>query len=240
MGQYDNFWDNYKHQANPNIHHPLSFSQTSDVNVRVSSLTLFGALVSTQAPLPEIHLLLQQPGSTSSLSTPGISTPQELSQNWRQPVRKEEEASASPGAGVEGAAEGQCWLLQLCVALITQPREEPCSDSDAGGSGAAPLEPSPVRLEALQVRLLLGCQMYKCKTIGFVRLQIVCLSDFWCVGLFQVLAHLVKGYFSLVQTSLLELGQLSTRCLTEPDPSVQLHGTKVSNISHSLLFICTA
>lgn len=163
-----------------------------DVNVRVSSLTLFGALVSTQAPLPEIHLLLQQPGSTSSLSTPGMTTPQELSQNWRQPVRREEETSASPGGGVEGAAEGQCWLLQLCVALITQPREEPCSDSDAGGSGAAPLEPSPVRLEAL-----------------------------------QVLAHLVKGYFSLVQTCLLELGQLSARCLTEPDPSVQLHGTKL-------------
>ncbi|XP_056586118.1 HEAT repeat-containing protein 6 [Triplophysa dalaica] len=163
-----------------------------DVNVRVSSLTLFGALVSTQAPLPEIHLLLHQPGSTSSHSTPGVTTPQELSQNWRQPVRREEETSASPGGGAEGAVEGQCWLLQLCVALITQPREEPCSDSDAGGSGAAALEPSPVRLEAL-----------------------------------QVLAHLVKAYFSLVQTSLLELGQLGTRCLTESDPSVQLHGTKL-------------
>nr|XP_055036304.1 HEAT repeat-containing protein 6 [Misgurnus anguillicaudatus] len=162
-----------------------------DVNVRVSSLTLFGALVSAQAPLPEIHLLLQQPGSTSTLGTPGISTPQELSQNWRQTVRREEEALSSPGGGAE-VAEGPCWLLQLCVGLVTQPREEPYSDSDAGGSGATQLEPSPVRLEAL-----------------------------------QVLAHLVKGYFSLAQTSLLELGQLSARCLTEQDPSVQLHGTKL-------------
>lgn len=61
-------------------------------------------------------------------------------------------------------------------------------------------------------------------------------SDWLCVGLFQVLAHLVKGYFSLVQTSLLELGQLSARCLTEPDPSVQLHGTKVK--AFFMLFIC--
>uniref|UniRef100_A0A672T663 HEAT repeat-containing protein 6 n=1 Tax=Sinocyclocheilus grahami TaxID=75366 RepID=A0A672T663_SINGR len=162
-----------------------------DVNVRVSSLTLFGALVSTQAPLPEIQLLLQQPGSTSALSTPGISTPQELSHNWRLPARRDGEAS-SPGGGVEGGPEGPCWLLQLCVSLVTQPREEPYSDSDAGGSSGASLEPSPIRLEAL-----------------------------------QVLAHLVKGYFSLAQTSLSELGQLSARCLKEQDPSVQLHGTKL-------------
>ncbi|KAK2873041.1 hypothetical protein Q8A67_022938 [Cirrhinus molitorella] len=162
-----------------------------DVNVRVSSLTLFGALVSTQAPLPEIQLLLQQPVSTSALSTPGISTPQELSHNWRHPARRDGEAS-SPGGGVEGGSEGPCWLLQLCMSLVTQPREEPYSDSDAGGSSGASLEPSPVRLEAL-----------------------------------QVLAHLVKGYFSLAQASLLELGQLSARCLTEQDASVQLHGAKL-------------
>uniref|UniRef100_A0A673ILG5 HEAT repeat-containing protein 6 n=1 Tax=Sinocyclocheilus rhinocerous TaxID=307959 RepID=A0A673ILG5_9TELE len=137
-----------------------------DVNVRVSSLTLFGALVSTQAPLPEIQLLLQQPGSTSALSTPGISTPQELSHNWRLLTLRDGEIS-SPGGGVEGGQEGPCLLLQLCVSLVTQPREEPYSDSDAGGSSGASLKPSPVRLEAL-----------------------------------QVLAHLVKGYFSLAQTSL--------------------------------------
>lgn len=117
----------------------------SDVNVRVSCLTLFGALVSTQAPLPEIQLLLQQPGSTSALNSPGVRTPQELSHNWRRP------GTSSPGGGVEGAPEGPCWLLQLCVSLVTQPREEAYSDSDAGGSSGASLEPSPVRLEALQV-----------------------------------------------------------------------------------------
>ncbi|XDV39080.1 hypothetical protein PO909_008371 [Leuciscus waleckii] len=157
-----------------------------DVNVRVSCLTLFGALVSTQAPLPEIQLLLQQPGSTSALNTPGVRTPQELSHNWRRP------GTSSPGGAVEGGPEGPCWLLQLCVSLVTQPREEPYSDSDAGGSSGASLEPSPVRLEAL-----------------------------------QVLAHLVKGYFSLAQASLLELGQLSARCLAEQEPSVQLHGAKL-------------
>uniref|UniRef100_A0A8C1HDI4 HEAT repeat-containing protein 6 n=1 Tax=Cyprinus carpio carpio TaxID=630221 RepID=A0A8C1HDI4_CYPCA len=173
-----------------------------DVNVRVSSLTLFGALVSTQAPLPEIQLLLQQPGSTSALSTPGISTPQELSHNWRLPTRRDGEAS-SPGGGVEGDPEGPCWMLQLCVSLVTQPREEPYSDSDAGGSSGASLEPLPIRLEAL-----------------------------------QVLAHLVKGYFSLVQTSLLELGQLSTRCLKEQEPSVQLHGTKVLDLYVFVISLC--
>ncbi|KAL0162161.1 hypothetical protein M9458_041557, partial [Cirrhinus mrigala] len=101
------------------------------VNVRVSSLTLFGALVSTQAPLPEIQLLLQQPVSTSALSTPGISTPQELSHNWRHPARRDGEAS--------GAV--------LAIAAVHEPGH---SASDAGGSSGGSLEPSPVRLEALQ------------------------------------------------------------------------------------------
>lgn len=52
----------------------------------------------------------------------------------------------------------------------------------------------------------------------------------------QVLAHLVKGYFCLAQASLLELGQLSARCLREQDPSVQLHGAKVR--LSVCLFIC--
>ncbi|XP_062868208.1 HEAT repeat-containing protein 6 [Trichomycterus rosablanca] len=151
-----------------------------DVNVRVSSLTLLGALLSAQAPLPEVQLLLQQPGS----SYPGGTTPQA---GYRD--RNANVSTSSPG--LEGTAETQCWLLQVCVALVTQPREEPCSDSDTTAS-APSLEPSPVRLEAL-----------------------------------QVLAHLVKGYFSLAQASLLELGQLSACCLREQDPSVQLHGAKL-------------
>ncbi|XP_036444533.1 HEAT repeat-containing protein 6 [Colossoma macropomum] len=164
-----------------------------DVNVRVSSLTLFGALVSAQAPLPEVQLLLQQPGPSTGPGVSGGATPQEPSLNWRQPGRRERDTNLpSLGASVEVVLEASCWLLQLCVALVTQPREEPYSDSDAAGSTGGALEPSPVRLEAL-----------------------------------QVLAHLVKGYFPLAQTSLLELAQLSARCLSEQDPSVQLHGAKL-------------
>lgn len=44
----------------------------------------------------------------------------------------------------------------------------------------------------------------------------------------QVMSHLVRGYFSLVQTCLCEVGQLSARCLGETDPSIQLHGAKVT------------
>ncbi|KAF5888966.1 HEAT repeat-containing protein 6, partial [Clarias magur] len=94
-----------------------------DVNVRVSSLTLLGAILSAQAPLPEVQLLLKQPSSTNT------------------------------SADTKGAEEGPCWLLQVCVALVTQPREDSCSDSDtpAAAATSGSLEPSPVRLEALQV-----------------------------------------------------------------------------------------
>ncbi|XP_066502758.1 HEAT repeat-containing protein 6 isoform X2 [Hoplias malabaricus] len=164
-----------------------------DVNVRVSCLTLFGALVSAQAPLPEVQLLLQQPGPGVGSGSSGVTTPQDASLSWRQTGRKERDINLpSPGAGRDGGPEISCWLLQLCVTLVTQPREETYSDSDAAGSTGGALEPSPVRLEAL-----------------------------------QVLAHLVKGYFSLAQSSLLELAQLSARCLSEQDPSVQLHGAKL-------------
>ncbi|MCI4386378.1 hypothetical protein PGIGA_G00061630 [Pangasianodon gigas] len=139
-----------------------------DVNVRVSSLTLLGAMLSSQAPLPEVQLLLKQPCSGSR------------------------ERDANTSVDVKGAEEAPCWLLQVCVALVTQPREDSCSDSDTAAGTSGSLEPSPVRLEAL-----------------------------------QVLAHLVKGYFCLAQASLLELGQLSARCLREQDPSVQLHGAKL-------------
>lgn len=44
---------------------------------------------------------------------------------------------------------------------------------------------------------------------------------------FQVLSHLVRGYFSLAQACLCEIGQVSARCLGETDPSIQLHGAKV-------------
>lgn len=139
------------------------------MNVRVSVLTLYGALVTTQAPLPEVQLLLRQPDSSGSSC--GSFTPQDSALSWRQrdgvsspcrmPVRNSQRGSCAQSPRVprtpaeeDGSAP---WLLQLCVALVTQPREEP-SDSEGAGSGGGPaLEPSPVRLEALQV----GDHMWK-------------------------------------------------------------------------------
>ncbi|XP_034057888.1 LOW QUALITY PROTEIN: HEAT repeat-containing protein 6 [Gymnodraco acuticeps] len=169
-----------------------------DVNVRVSVLTLYGALVTTQAPLPEVQLLLRQPESSSSSS--GSFTPQDSALSWRQrdgvsspsrtPVKSSvRSSSTAPRTPSEEDATAP-WLLQLCMSLVTQPREDQ-SDSDGTGSGTA-LEPSPVRLEAL-----------------------------------QVMSYLVRGYFSLAQACLCEIGQVSARCLGETDPSIQLHGTKL-------------
>uniref|UniRef100_W5MFQ4 HEAT repeat-containing protein 6 n=1 Tax=Lepisosteus oculatus TaxID=7918 RepID=W5MFQ4_LEPOC len=56
------------------------------------------------------------------------------------------------------------------------------------------------------------------------------LQFFFAVLLFsspQVLAHLVKGYFSIAQSSILQLGEVSAQCLKEADPSIQLHGAKL-------------
>uniref|UniRef100_A0AAY4BQ78 HEAT repeat-containing protein 6 n=1 Tax=Denticeps clupeoides TaxID=299321 RepID=A0AAY4BQ78_9TELE len=132
-----------------------------DVNVRVSCLTLLGALVSAQAPLTEVAQLLKS------------------------------------GDGGGASEEGPCWLLQLCMCLVTKPRDGAHSDSDSATSpahrnGPAAMEPLPVRLEAM-----------------------------------QVLALMVKGYFSLVHNSLLELGHLCNRCLGEEDAYIQLHGSKL-------------
>ncbi|XP_063029824.1 HEAT repeat-containing protein 6 [Melospiza melodia melodia] len=118
-----------------------------DVNVRVSSLTLLGAIVSAQAPLPEVQLLLQQPGS-SGLGSSGSATPGR--EQWRKAVPW---AGESP-AGC--APPEPCWLLCLCVSLVVLPREDSCSDSDASfPSLGSVYEPCPLRLEALQVLALL-------------------------------------------------------------------------------------
>nr|XP_020508665.1 HEAT repeat-containing protein 6 [Labrus bergylta] len=195
------------HRLRPGLLSPLwkqmrPYVRHRDANVRVSVLTLYGALVTTQAPLPEVRLLLQQPeGSTSS----GLLTPQDSALSWRQrdgvssPSRTPGSLSQwgsctrSPRAPHTPGEEESSppWLLQLCVSLVTQPREDQ-SDSEGAGTGGVSLEPSPVRLEAL-----------------------------------QVMSHLVRGYFSLVQTCLRDIGQVSARCLRESDPSIQLHGTKL-------------
>nr|XP_020642610.1 HEAT repeat-containing protein 6 [Pogona vitticeps] len=158
-----------------------------DVNVRVSSLTLLGAIVSAQAPLPEVRLLLQQPASSAGLGNSGSGTPPGPSvPEWRR------EAAGASQAGASVPVEC-CWLHSLCISLVMLPREDGCSDSDAGyPTPVSSYEPSPVRLEALQVLVLL-----------------------------------VKGYFSVSQSYLLELGQVACKCMEETDPSIQLHGAKL-------------
>ncbi|NXI36982.1 HEAT6 protein, partial [Galbula dea] len=162
-----------------------------DVNVRVSSLTLLGAIVSVQAPLPEVQLLLQQP-SSSGLGNSGSATPHRSnpSEQWRKAAPSEGQPPDNP---LGCPSSDPCWLLRLCVSLVVLPREDSCSDSDANfPSLAGVYEPCPLRLEAL-----------------------------------QVLALLVKGYFSMAQNYFLELGEVACRCMEEMDPSIQLHGAKL-------------
>ncbi|XP_044286249.1 HEAT repeat-containing protein 6 isoform X2 [Varanus komodoensis] len=170
-------------QIKPYIRH-------KDVNVRVSSLTLLGAIVSAQAPLPEVRLLLQEP-SSSGLSNSGLATPRcSNAPEWCRETLLASEESLSI---VENSSADPCWLLFFCISLAVLPREDCYSDSDAGCVLTAnPFEPSPVRLEAL-----------------------------------QVLALLVKGYFSVSQSYLLELGEVACKCMEETDPSIQLHGAKL-------------
>ncbi|XP_074467012.1 HEAT repeat-containing protein 6 [Sebastes fasciatus] len=196
------------HRLRPGLLSPLwkqmhTYVRHRDVNVRVSVLTLYGALVTTQAPLPEVQLLLRQPEGSSST---GSLTPQDSALSWRQrdgvsspsrtPVKPFLRSSRTHSPHVPRTPEEKDssppWLLQLCVSLVTQPREDQSDSEGAGTGGGAALEPSPVRLEAL-----------------------------------QVMSHLVRGYFSLAQSCLCEIGQVSARCLGETDPSIQLHGTKL-------------
>uniref|UniRef100_A0A4W2BU42 HEAT repeat-containing protein 6 n=1 Tax=Bos indicus x Bos taurus TaxID=30522 RepID=A0A4W2BU42_BOBOX len=170
-------------QIKPYIRH-------KDVNVRVSSLTLLGAIVSTHAPLPEVQLLLQQPCSSglsgSSSATPHLSPPEWWKKAPSGPF-VEEGAVSSPKLSSE-----PCWLIRLCISIVVLPREDSCSGSDAGSAGGSIYEPFPMRLEAL-----------------------------------QVLAHLARGYFSMTQVYLMELGEVICKCLGEADPSIQLHGAKL-------------
>lgn len=198
------------HRLRPGLLSPLwkqmrPYVRHRDANVRVSVLTLYGALVTSQAPLPEVQLLLQQPESSSSSSSSGLFTPQGSALSWRQkdgvssssqtPVTLSQRGSCTHSPQVHTPKEEDSappWLLQLCVSLVTQPREDQSDNEGVGTGGGISLEPSPVRLEAL-----------------------------------QVMSHLVRGYFSLVQKCLCEIGQVSARCLGESDPSIQLHGTKL-------------
>uniref|UniRef100_A0AAZ3RMD0 HEAT repeat-containing protein 6 n=1 Tax=Oncorhynchus tshawytscha TaxID=74940 RepID=A0AAZ3RMD0_ONCTS len=120
-----------------------------DVNVRVSVLTLYGALVSSQAPLSEVQLLLTHTSQETGLSwrqREGFSSPH------TPPSHKYHNSHTPRGSHTPGEEEpGVPWLLQLCVSLVTQPKDDQSDSEGPGGGGATALEPSPVRLEALQV-----------------------------------------------------------------------------------------
>ncbi|KAF4012065.1 hypothetical protein G4228_003351 [Cervus hanglu yarkandensis] len=137
-------------QIKPYIRH-------KDVNVRVSSLTLLGAIVSTHAPLPEVQLLLQQPCSSglgsSSSATPHLSPPEWWKKAPSGPF-VEEGAVSSPKLSSE-----PCWLIRLCISIVVLPREDSCSGSDAGSAGGSIYEPFPMRLEALQLLEELGTSL---------------------------------------------------------------------------------
>uniref|UniRef100_A0A8I3RW82 HEAT repeat-containing protein 6 n=1 Tax=Canis lupus familiaris TaxID=9615 RepID=A0A8I3RW82_CANLF len=126
-------------QIKPYIRH-------KDVNVRVSSFTLLGAIVSTHAPLPEVQLLLQQPCSSglnnSNSATPHLSTPDWWKKAPSGPFL--EEASVSSPKGTSEP----CWLIRLCISTVVLPKEDSCSGSDAGCAAGSTYEPSPMRLEA--------------------------------------------------------------------------------------------
>ncbi|KAL7986970.1 hypothetical protein Chor_005889 [Crotalus horridus] len=140
------------------------------VNVRVSSLTLLGSIVSAQAPLPEVRLLLQQPVSSGTSDGAPLLLFRSGAPEWRKEPTL---ASGEPSLAPEKTPAEPCWLLRLCISLAVLPREDGYSDSDTSClSTVSTYEPSPVRLEAL-----------------------------------QVLALLVKGYFILAQSCLLELGE---------------------------------
>uniref|UniRef100_A0A2K5H7C6 HEAT repeat-containing protein 6 n=1 Tax=Colobus angolensis palliatus TaxID=336983 RepID=A0A2K5H7C6_COLAP len=170
-------------QIKPYIRH-------KDVNVRVSSLTLLGAIVSTHAPLPEVQLLLQQPCSSglgnSNLATPHLSPPDWWKKAPAGPSLEEMSVSSPKGSSEP------CWLIRLCISIVVLPKEDSCSGSDAGSAAGSAYEPSPMRLEAL-----------------------------------QVLALVARGYFSMTQAYLMELGEVICKCMGEADPSIQLHGAKL-------------
>ncbi|XP_068125450.1 HEAT repeat-containing protein 6 [Hyperolius riggenbachi] len=166
--------------------HIKPYIRNKDVNVRVSSLTLLGAIVSAEVPLPEVQALLQQP-VVSLLPSNGSATITQLSDPdwWRK------NTFVYPEVHPQLPKTEPCWLARLCISLVVSPREDSYSDSDVSSS-TLQYEPSPVRLEGL-----------------------------------QVLARLVKGYFSMSQSYLMELGEVACKCMQEADASIQLHGAKL-------------
>lgn len=115
----------------------------------MSSLTLLGSIVSAQVPLPEVRLLLQQPVSSGVSDGAPLLPFRSGAPEWRkEPIL----ASGEPSLALEKTPAEPCWLLRLCISLAVLPREDSYSDSDTSClSTVSTYEPSPVRLEALQV-----------------------------------------------------------------------------------------
>uniref|UniRef100_A0A2K6STY0 HEAT repeat-containing protein 6 n=1 Tax=Saimiri boliviensis boliviensis TaxID=39432 RepID=A0A2K6STY0_SAIBB len=128
-------------QIKPYIRH-------KDVNVRVSSLTLLGAIVSTHAPLPEVQLLLQQPCS-SGLSSSNSATPHLSPPDWWKKAPAGPSLEETSVSSPKGSSE-PCWLIRFCISTVILPKEDSCSGSDASSAAGSTYEPSPMRLEALQ------------------------------------------------------------------------------------------
>uniref|UniRef100_S4R4P8 HEAT repeat-containing protein 6 n=1 Tax=Petromyzon marinus TaxID=7757 RepID=S4R4P8_PETMA len=125
--------------------HMWPFTRHRDVNVRVACLTLLGAVLTAQAPLTEVHLLLTQPISASPASS-GTSTPGALP---RRSFDQKNSAPSSPAPkGPPKAEDGEdgCWLVSFCSTLILGREMEGRGLPEPTFS-----EPLPVRLEALQV-----------------------------------------------------------------------------------------
>uniref|UniRef100_A0A8C0W8T4 HEAT repeat-containing protein 6 n=1 Tax=Castor canadensis TaxID=51338 RepID=A0A8C0W8T4_CASCN len=129
-------------QIKPYIRH-------KDVNVRVSSLTLLGAIVSTHAPLPEVQLLLQQPCS-SGLSNSNSATPHLILPDWWKKTSGGSSLEEASVSSLKGSSE-PCWLIRLCISIVVLPKEDSSSSSNAGSAAGSTYEPSPMRLEALQL-----------------------------------------------------------------------------------------
>ncbi|MEQ2181006.1 hypothetical protein GOODEAATRI_007003 [Goodea atripinnis] len=143
---------------------PFSFMLAAAIRElhRGLSLALL-AETSSQTLTQVIKLLLQQPESLGSGSISGSVTPQDPALSWRHrngaslpvctPAASSQHNSSTHSPHLPHTPREEenssLWLLRLCVSLVTQPREDQ-SDSEGAGGGVA-LEPSPVRLEALQV-----------------------------------------------------------------------------------------
>ncbi|XP_053313681.1 HEAT repeat-containing protein 6 [Spea bombifrons] len=129
------------------------YIRNKDVNVRVSSLTLLGAVVSAQITLPEVQQLLHQPDYLL-LSSNGSVCDCEW---WRKEQLPDLDGKNCIHS--EQSHSEPCWLIRLCITLVIKPREDTYSDNDGATVCTLLSEPSPVRLEALQVlsRLVKGC-----------------------------------------------------------------------------------